>query len=1172
MPNSDSEQHVVHLFVGFGGSGLKTLAALSQMISADGVVKSQMPRRSAFLLVDTDMGDLQTFGDQIRRQLAVHRSPADNPIIKRLALAEGVDSMDRFVASEIKVDSRTAEELELLHRHWWFDKADHAKGRPFSAKLLGQSPQDGAGAIPLISQFLAWSRAERIDGIVRETLDELRLRAPGGVEFLVKAYIVAGLAGGTGRGSWTSLAFALNAQLAAQGHRVLPTAFLFDQSVMQSIKGSLKPAVVLKQQTNSLTGISELVMWMRNEIRPVAGESMDFTLPNLKRPLDREHAAFCSTVITGGKAEIGGRSPCVNAWLVFGSNANGVLSKPEDYYDMVGGALYARLARHEIDSREINEKIPSRFLGSIGCNRIEIPATRIRGALGRIAQYEWLADLVRGSRPQAMEIALDQFRQAAQLNLNAFRRMEPGLERQSNKPLHQRIWSEVAGRALIGPLQTALTDDDRDQAIAKAEQLKGGLDRKAVAAALDTAFGDPVSAFAKAISQHLSDKPDSLDIAGACDLLDEVHADLEIALKSVASGAISPLHSDGEAIPQPDQAVRDAASKRFLLWGRRFDEEEQKSILDVARKYTKYQSFQAVREELVRRYQAAIARIGDLRSRLGAVRQAVVKRRDDLEKDVFAAAPAIARARGSKQAISPASMVFADPARPETILQSDAKEGVRIFDALRNVRTILRPALCENELRQLCRERIFDEEFHSHTADFFEWLRGESVLGASGERPLNERDRGRLRTQAREHLDGGLYRMHVPDKLLEDRFAFRQVVAGNARHFIDQINDMRSKRSERRHLIDAFEAIYNTKVVLDDEDFARDVDENDLLRGLAIALAARCDPYATVERSGGAVRADSATVLLPACDEFGDGFQDAVRDDPRLKQTNIPRDHLVVRPVKASHGNPFVMLAYVSNSYDIATRADQDSVESQRLASIDYWKSSTRLRTELELCERSDGSSVFSTDRDTTGLGYLNPTFVREEAWASLRWRPWYDSSRARQADELTRHRVEDAILYMLAASLGDVEHPRATALLESVRSGDDAHEALPALLDQQGRHYSFTRRPRVRKRSRTVDGDALADRDLNQRDGLIKFHRRIVGSEALVDEIEKERAIFDDLCDGYGLTKPLVKAIRDALYGRLDALLRDANKQGGEERVERIQILTMLRDRAQEFRIGTKA
>jgi hypothetical protein len=50
------------------------------------------------------------------------------------------------------------------------------------------------------------------------------------------------------------------------------------------------------------------------------------------------------------------------------------------------------------------------------------------------------------------------------------------------------------------------------------------------------------------------------------------------------------------------------------------------------------------------------------------------------------------------------------------------------------------------------------------------------------------------------------------------------------------------------------------------------------------------------------------------------------------------------------------------------------------------------------------------------------------------------------------------------------------------------------------------------------------------------------------------------------------VKAIRDALYGRLDALLRDANKQGGEERVERIQILTMLRDRAQEFRIGTKA
>lgn len=1155
-----------YLFIGFGGSGGKTLKSLANLISGHGHLNTRIARDSAFMLIDTDESDLADNKAAIDAAIGgVHANRRDNPIVKTVPLAEGVDQIARQINREINRSERmksAPEELEALERHWWFEgpKDDWSKRIPFTARLLPHSPREGAGAVPLVSQFLAWHRANMLAESVREVVRELQNRALGGAQFRVKSYFIAGLSGGTGRGCWTTLGFALSRALAEFGINVLPTAFLFDHSVFHGIKGSLTAGSWLKHRVNSLTGISELVMWLRNDLHA----TRDFSMPSLAAPLTQ--TAYCTTDLTSGASELSGRSPCKNAWLIFGGTVNGVLPGQEDYYDMVGASLYARMVAAEIEGREINDLQPSRFIGSLGCNRIEVDAHAVGSAIEDAARYLWLKRMVSKHTDRQLPV-LEQFRKQADLKIDSFQRMEAGIAAGADKPLAQRIWNEVRQSINLGPLKGSLESQDLDLAMQQADKLRGGLGAAECASAVTRAIGHPIVDLLKSMSERMTGREDGLTIGDCNEILRAAKRELEDDLKPLR-GKLRPIVADS-GVPDPASEIRRVSGRRYLV-GRRFDEDEIMDVLDSATRYLMQASFAAVNAATVKSFESLIASIDAALSRVEPVLGGFEKAQANLRKTVHDTCPAIAREEGIKGDDRSASVVLADPTNWQQVLGASGGE-LRVFDPLRAVRTVLRPAFGSGDIEQICKEAVFGADFDAAIAVLLDWIRSSAVLDGSARNALTKSQEASLGREAVGRLKDALAHAHVSRAELRERLGLQEVVRRNVACLASVANEIKPRKRDHDHLLKAFEAVFNTRLPIDADGYAAEPPLAEVLKGLAINLAAKCDPYAIVERRSGDVRRDSAHIVLPAGRQFTKEFGEGIRQDLRRSLTGIEENRLTVKlqpdRLERDEQNPFIMLAYVSDSYDLERAGQGDGEASKRLASIDYWQNDARLRRELEACEDPDGASVFSKSGDAFGMGYLNPTFVRDEGWASLRWRPWYEHSKAKLRAEEARHRIEDAILYLVAAS-HDTGHNKADQLLAEARSAGDP-SLDPPLLRLEGNKFSFTRRAVVRKGKQRVQGDAIPQKLLGGRDGIVKFRRLLEKDEALLAEIESERSLFDAALIDAGVTDPVRKAIRKALHDRMDALRTEAEGQGGEDHADRLRMLTAIRDRVPQFSIG---
>lgn len=56
--------------------------------------------------------------------------------------------------------------------------------------------------------------------------------------------------------------------------------------------------------------------------------------------------------------------------------------------------------------------------------------------------------------------------------------------------------------------------------------------------------------------------------------------------------------------------------------------------------------------------------------------------------------------------------------------------------------------------------------------------------------------------------------------------------------------------------------------------------------------------------------------------------------------------------------------------------------------SLDYYKDRD-VAEKLQEVEREDGMTIFTTDYDLRGLGYISPIYVRDKEWSDCRWKPW---------------------------------------------------------------------------------------------------------------------------------------------------------------------------------------
>ena len=80
---------------------------------------------------------------------------------------------------------------------------------------------------------------------------------PGNQNWTLHTTIIAGLAGGTGRGCWHLIGMKVREVLAGIGRHTMPVGYFYDSSVFSDIMAR-SPGQANKMRVNALTGFSEL--------------------------------------------------------------------------------------------------------------------------------------------------------------------------------------------------------------------------------------------------------------------------------------------------------------------------------------------------------------------------------------------------------------------------------------------------------------------------------------------------------------------------------------------------------------------------------------------------------------------------------------------------------------------------------------------------------------------------------------------------------------------------------------------------------------------------------------------------------------------------------------------------------------------------------------------------
>ena len=112
MAGSNSTTPQARLFVGMGGSGLKTLRHFVSLLTQHGGEARKSELYTAFLLVDTDGGELDEYSKEIN--VAFKRVFRD-PIVRAVHLSADITDFQSFVETKLT----KAKHHERLKEAWW---------------------------------------------------------------------------------------------------------------------------------------------------------------------------------------------------------------------------------------------------------------------------------------------------------------------------------------------------------------------------------------------------------------------------------------------------------------------------------------------------------------------------------------------------------------------------------------------------------------------------------------------------------------------------------------------------------------------------------------------------------------------------------------------------------------------------------------------------------------------------------------------------------------------------------------------------------------------------------------------------------------------------------------------------------------------------------------------
>lgn len=1045
-----------------GGSGLKTLRHFVSLLTQHGGEARKSEIYTAFLLVDTDGGDLDEYAKEIN--VAFKRVFRD-PIVRTVHLSADITDFQSFVETKLT----KGKHHERLKEAWWYRQDELNK--PFTAINLKDSPTRGAGQCPLVSTFLAWNQMRQIELTIDDLLNTLKNRSVQGdnlQNWTLEVSLVAGLAGGTGRGCWHLISSKIREKLRDLNLRPKPVGFFFDSSVFaEDVK---RHEQVMKLQVNSITGISELLAWLRNEYeRDSDIEPFNFRLPSLEHPdvpsSDLIDTTKLSTTVGGERLlAVSGRAPISAAYLIFGSGKQGKLGEADAYYRSVANALYARLF-NATASKTINE---AGHLNGLAAATVSVPIAGVQ---------EYVRSYVREFLPSCFSARIDdkQIKSVVDTFLEGLGIPESGIIQPSGDPLAsnvpQRVYHKINENTIDAKQQLvqALTDRNYEDAEAVAKELTDWADdnrdritcfvREVVRDRLWGQQFAPESAGTggtlrdRFALQPTLDRPrfDRLYAASdpmRCNPVGEAARELlqETAIKLLA--AERPEESIDLSSYETKRAIAEGIATSLRGICARIDQRSMPDNSSDAPGTTASPSAELTRARSgflktnVNQREKEIIRDSvepwivlesnkEIRNCLRSVLDAAVTEIEALEQALAAVVKKLGETAADQQTVTDRwrNNTFWNDRDWKKILDGDTVFDQSVLSA-QTLQPVEKPAELKQQFNDLMRESSagFAAAREMFVKEMRQWIEAKS----RSKDPLHDR---RLPDLMHDTLERMADQFMIPDEFYKKTFGFFETVRGLMKDWGAKMVERMGAPQDKAKLASVFRNTFGLDYPQSvagggaPKQLETDAEIDGLARAacraLAVRLGGRCDPlFQQRFDEGERPTYDTVAVVLPTESYFDDEAAKEIDAAAEQNPQFTASGNFTAVPTfdKLDAGNPYTMFAYATQQFE-DWRSDTGMA---RIASLEYYKTPEVLNW-LRACEDRNGASVFldgdvlfkkygiPSHRDIYGLGYISPLFVHDKTLKELRWSPW-DESKARSKEK--RQERRDLLVYALLKPL----------------------------------------------------------------------------------------------------------------------------------------------------------
>lgn len=1003
----DTSSSAANIFVGFGGSGIKTLMRLNSLLVQDAGWRRNLDTDVYYVVVDTEAAMLVDFQSEIKRQLHGYKEPYTDTILLSRGYAKLTPPVQEHMVRPF-AGGDNEEGRKRLMEHWWTD----GEGEPFDAPLV-QPLSKGAGQCPLVSHFLTWMNMGIIEQRLEKLLAAIKQRR-GGISrenpvSNSNVTIVAGLAGGTGRGCWQLIAYKLRQMLFQEDHNAPPTpsGFFFDKSVFPDVYGR-NPSQERSMAVNALTGVSEISAWVCNQRRSKR-DIYQYRLPNLRQPGEKDLNVLSpdkeNDPMEGG--------PINSAFLIFGDNRQMAMVKATQAYETVGTALYARMTKSSIEAKRINDNFE---FNSVGAGVYEIPVDGIQLYYTSKARLDTALRLKSGQTGKGLAYA-NEFLSSNPFHFKFCKDQPTDYVANERGDFLQQALARLQSaftQVIKSRLDKAFEEDDLDLVVDAYQLAQEDPDT------VKTVFTDQLATLPP-IQKTLQNSVEKwlLD-ARSVGTVTEALEHLKQSWGRMVDALPKELLMEEDA----GKVIERAAAREYRFVGECFNDEDEQSVRDVIIQAYLYANYKLVSTQLVQVVRSWIAELNRWITNANAFSKACDEVITTFDKELHSIT-------GAYDYDDPAKSLFVPFEFPEKGLPQQ-------FDALKgfNKRTIkpVDPDLKLTdkglgiELQQLIKKTLVEDTYS---------------LDSYAIRPLTEALEARVRES-----------VALDSSFLENNFNMETVLKNLLRAWEKRLERSLGSDAERVGYEDRLEAFFGWKPERSGTRYKMPTPEE----FIALMGASLVKTAVTCWRlRGDAALGDKEIMLFLPITELKEEYRATI-------ESGAPTGYTVSctadkeRPKKAAGGencyNPYAMIAYTHEGINRKTM-DAPAVLSSIL-SLDYWKQSPEVRQWLNWCESVDGESVFSKLDSNKGLGYVDPVFVREEQLSECRWRPWKPRD---DLKELEKYKTLDALLYAVLEPSG--------AIREQL---DALGWKLPLIKDIGKERYAFTRRALMYEGEKAVE------------------------------------------------------------------------------------------------------